>query len=74
MTPEKQAAETDQVVLSLDGVTMRIAGLVALDNVTFDIPAGQIVSLIGPNGAGKTTAYNVISGYMTPTSGKVRVS
>ena len=67
MTPEKQAAETDQVVLSLDGVTMRIAGLVALDNVTFDIPAGQIVSLIGPNGAGKTTAYNVISGYMTPT-------
>jgi branched-chain amino acid transport system ATP-binding protein len=73
MTLVKQALETDQVVLSLEGITMKIDGLVALDNVTFRIPAGKIVSLIGPNGAGKTTAYNVISGYMPPTSGKVRL-
>jgi len=73
MTLAKQPSETEQVVLSLEGVTMKIAGLVALDDVTFSIPAGQIVSLIGPNGAGKTTAYNVISGYMPPTSGKVRL-
>lgn len=73
MTLAKQPSETEQVVLSLEGVTMKIAGLVALDDVTFSIPAGQIVSLIGPNGAGKTTAYNVISGYMQPTSGKVRL-
>lgn len=60
-------------VLSLRDITMRISGLVALDSVTFDIPAGQIVSLIGPNGAGKTTAFNVISGYMMPTEGSVQL-
>ncbi|WP_323750581.1 ABC transporter ATP-binding protein [Marinobacter sp.] len=73
MTLAKQTPETASMVLSLEAVTMKIAGLVALDNVTFNIPAGEIVSLIGPNGAGKTTAYNVISGYMPPTSGKVRL-
>lgn len=71
MTLTTQVSEKGGKVLSLEAVTMKIAGLVALNNVTFDIPAGEIVSLIGPNGAGKTTAYNVISGYMQPTSGKV---
>lgn len=73
MTHETLVSETGQMVLSLKGVTMKIAGLVALDNVTFSIPAGEIVSLIGPNGAGKTTAYNVISGYMQPTSGTIHL-
>ncbi|BEH13072.1 ABC transporter ATP-binding protein [Marinobacter shengliensis] len=73
MTHATQVSETGQMVLSLKGVTMKIAGLVALDNVTFSIPAGEIVSLIGPNGAGKTTAYNVISGYMPPTAGTVHL-
>ena len=73
MTHATQVSESGQMVLSLKGVTMKIAGLVALDNVTFNIPAGEIVSLIGPNGAGKTTAYNVISGYMPPTSGTVHL-
>jgi len=73
MTLAKQVSEKGSMVLSLEAVTMKIAGLVALDKVTFEIPAGEIVSLIGPNGAGKTTAYNVISGYMPPTSGKVRL-
>ena len=71
MTQTSQTPQTHETVLSLKGITMKIAGLVALDDVTFSIPAGQIVSLIGPNGAGKTTAYNVISGYMPPTSGEV---
>lgn len=73
MTLATQVSESGQKVLSLEGITMKIAGLVALDNVTFSIPAGEIVSLIGPNGAGKTTAYNVISGYMPPTSGTVHL-
>lgn len=71
MTQAGRTPQTQETVLSLKGITMKIAGLVALDDVTFSIPAGQIVSLIGPNGAGKTTAYNVISGYMAPTSGEV---
>ena len=57
--------------LRLDGITMNIAGLIALSEVSFAVPRGRIVSLIGPNGAGKTTAFNVISGYMRPTRGKV---
>ncbi|CAM4385502.1 ABC transporter ATP-binding protein [Bordetella muralis] len=61
----------DRPVLSLHDITVRISGLVALNNVSFDVMPGQIVSLIGPNGAGKTTAFNVISGYMKPTSGRV---
>ncbi|WP_043239119.1 ABC transporter ATP-binding protein [Stutzerimonas azotifigens] len=58
-------------LLALSGVTMKISGLVALSEVSLEVHPGQIVSLIGPNGAGKTTAFNVISGYMRPTSGTV---
>ncbi|MDQ1240191.1 MAG: branched-chain amino acid transport system ATP-binding protein [Thermodesulfobacteriota bacterium] len=47
-------------------------GLTALNGLDFHIEQGQIVGLIGPNGAGKTTAFNVISGRMKPTSGRVR--
>lgn len=59
------------VILTLDGLTVRISGLVALDRVSFSVPSHQVVSLIGPNGAGKTTAFNVISGYMPPTAGRI---
>lgn len=64
-------AQDSVPALRLDGVTMNIAGLIALSEVSFEVPAGRIVSLIGPNGAGKTTAFNVISGYMRPTRGEV---
>ena len=60
-------------VLRLEDVTMRIAGLTAVDSLSFGVSAGQIVSLIGPNGAGKTTTFNVISGYMRATGGRVRL-
>ncbi|MBU4611120.1 ABC transporter ATP-binding protein [Achromobacter sp. GG226] len=71
--PEDAAASAPAgaTALSLRDVTMRIAGLVALNDVTLDVQPGQVVSLIGPNGAGKTTAFNVISGYMRPTAGSV---
>ena len=58
-------------VLRLENVSMQIAGLTAVDQLSFSVHAGQIVSLIGPNGAGKTTTFNVISGYMRATAGKV---
>ncbi|HEX8231655.1 MAG TPA: ABC transporter ATP-binding protein [Chloroflexia bacterium] len=50
---------------------MRFGGLVAVNNVDFDIPRGGIVSIIGPNGAGKTTFFNTITGLYKPTSGRM---
>ena len=46
-------------------------GAAALDDVSFDVPDGQILGLIGPNGAGKTTAFNVITRLYKPDSGRV---
>ena len=51
---------------------MQFGGIVALDEVSFDAEAGEIVGLIGPNGAGKTTAFNVITRLYTPAEGDVR--
>ncbi len=59
-------------LLEVDSVTKRFGGIVALDAVTFDADAGEIVGLIGPNGAGKTTAFNVITRLYTPDEGDVR--
>ena len=61
-------------LLSVRGVTLRFGGVVALDDVTFDVTQGQIAGLIGPNGAGKTTTLKVLSGLLHPTSGQVRVA
>ena len=58
-------------ILELDRVTKRFGGLTAVSNVSFTVPAGQILGIIGPNGAGKTTLFNVISGYYRPESGRV---
>src|SRR5947209_1275759 len=58
-------------LLSLRGVRLRFGGIVALDNVSFDVDEGRIVGLIGPNGAGKTTAFNVITRLYRPDEGEV---
>ena len=58
-------------LLSVENVTRRFGGVVALDSVSFDVPAGEIVGLIGPNGAGKTTAFNVITRLYKPDEGRV---
>jgi branched-chain amino acid transport system ATP-binding protein len=58
-------------LLSVENVTRRFGGVVALDGVSFDVPAGEIVGLIGPNGAGKTTAFNVITRLYKPDEGRV---
>ena len=58
-------------LLSVRGVTRRFGGIVALDEVSFDVDEGQIVGLIGPNGAGKTTVFNVITRLYRPDEGEL---
>lgn len=58
-------------LLRVEGVTKRFGGIVANENVSFGVGAGQIVGLIGPNGAGKTTMFNCIAGNGSPSSGKI---
>jgi branched-chain amino acid transport system ATP-binding protein len=59
-------------LLRVDGVSKRFGGLLAVDNVSLDVESGRITALIGPNGAGKTTLFAMISGFLTPSSGRIR--
>ncbi|WP_454690389.1 ABC transporter ATP-binding protein [Achromobacter aloeverae] len=59
-------------LLQVDNLSRRFGGLAALRGLSFSVDAGEIVGLIGPNGAGKTTAFNVISGTLPASSGRVR--
>jgi branched-chain amino acid transport system ATP-binding protein len=61
-------------LLELHGVSKRFDGLMANQDVSFSVEAGQIVGLIGPNGAGKTTAFNCVAGFYTPTSGRIELN
>jgi branched-chain amino acid transport system ATP-binding protein len=61
----------DPIVLRLEGVTQRFGGLVAVRDVSIDLPRGEIVGLIGPNGAGKTTLFNAVSGFFRPSEGRI---
>jgi branched-chain amino acid transport system ATP-binding protein len=58
-------------LLSIKNVTKKFHGLVAVDDVSFDVNQSEILGLVGPNGAGKTTLINVIDGIYRPASGKV---
>ncbi|MCY3577524.1 MAG: ABC transporter ATP-binding protein [bacterium] len=59
-------------LLEAEQVVMRFGGVVALDNASVDIDIGEVTGLIGPNGAGKTTLFNVVTGLLPPTSGRVK--
>ena len=64
-------SEQTTPLLSVRGVTLRFGGVIALDEVSFDVMPGQIAGLIGPNGAGKTTLFNCLSRLYTPNGGDV---
>jgi branched-chain amino acid transport system permease protein len=71
--PARAPAEASEgPVLAVRAVTKRFGGLVAVDEVSFEVGRGEIVAVIGPNGAGKSTLFDVVSGVQEPTRGEVR--
>src|SRR6185295_8201419 len=64
------AAQGDNQLV-VEGVSKRFGGVVAVQDVSLDVPRGSIVSIIGPNGAGKTSLLNMISGFYKPDTGRV---
>ena len=65
---------TGAAILSVDGVTMRFGGLLAVNDVSFVAREREITAVIGPNGAGKTTLFNCITGFYKPTDGSLRLT
>ena len=70
-TPPGAAGSDTASALDLQSITVRFGGITALDDVSIDVPHGEVLGLIGPNGAGKTTLFDVISGVRTPAAGRV---
>ena len=61
-------------LLKAQGLSVRFGGVLAVNDVSFEVQAGEVFTLIGPNGAGKTTVFNLISRIYTPTSGSISYS
>jgi branched-chain amino acid transport system ATP-binding protein len=61
----------ENVVLSVEHLTMRFGGLLAVNDLSFNVGRGDITALIGPNGAGKTTVFNCVTGFYKPTEGRI---
>jgi ABC-type branched-subunit amino acid transport system ATPase component len=69
----ERAPTTSAVLLQLDKARKQFGGVTAVNDVSFDVRAREIVALIGPNGAGKSTTFNLITGVLTATSGAISV-
>jgi branched-chain amino acid transport system permease protein len=69
--PRREKPPPGGVLMKVDGVQRRFGGLLAVDNVSFDVRAGEILGLIGPNGAGKTTMFNLITGALPVSGGRI---
>ena len=63
--------QTEPPELALEGVTKSFGGFLAVKNVSISFPRGKIYGIIGPNGAGKTTLFNLLSGFIKPTRGRL---
>jgi branched-chain amino acid transport system ATP-binding protein len=70
--PAQRAPSDGPALLEVDNLSLRFGGVLALDQVSFSLHAGEIFGLIGPNGAGKTTCFNAMTGVYRPTSGDIR--
>jgi branched-chain amino acid transport system ATP-binding protein len=58
-------------LLEVKNLSVRFGGLLAIEDLSFEVRVGEVLSLIGPNGAGKTTAFNAITGYLPPSAGEI---
>jgi len=65
---------TGAPLLTVEHLTMRFGGLVAIDDLSFEADAGRITAIIGPNGAGKTTVFNCLTGFYPPSVGRLTVT
>src|SRR5450432_2569474 len=61
-------------LLVVEHLTMRFGGLVAVNDLSFQVGRGDITALIGPNGAGKTTVFNCVTGFYKPTEGRLALA
>lgn len=66
-----EARWTVDPILTVEHLTMRFGGLVAVNDLSFSVGRGDITALIGPNGAGKTTVFNCVTGFYKPTEGRI---
>ena len=64
----------NDVILRVEHLTMRFGGLLAINDLSFDVRRGEITALIGPNGAGKTTVFNCVTGFYRPTMGMLTMT
>lgn len=71
MTMETTGRWMRDPVLTVEHLTMRFGGLVAINDLSFEVGRGDITALIGPNGAGKTTVFNCVTGFYKPTEGRI---
>jgi branched-chain amino acid transport system permease protein len=69
--PRRSKPAAGDALLVVDRARKQFGGLVAVNDVSFEVKAGQIVALIGPNGAGKSTTFNLVTGVLQATSGKI---
>ncbi len=67
-------ARREGPVIEAEGLVKRFGDFTAADNITFDIPSGEIFGLLGPNGAGKSTTFKMLCGLLKPTGGEGRVA
>src|ERR1700720_3283792 len=69
--PPGQDIAADELLLSVDDVSLSFGGVKAVTGVSFDIMKGEIRAIVGPNGAGKTSMLNVINGFYHPNQGAI---
>jgi branched-chain amino acid transport system permease protein len=70
-TYARALSDVSKPLLQVDRITKRFGGLVAVNDISFEVKSGEILGLIGPNGAGKTTLFNLITGVLKPDGGRI---